>query len=87
MADTSQPVWARDLVCFVTNTGVVLSEDEMLLLGEEFENGVTTPSLTLSVGMDTLYTKVKLFKLTYHQWVNAFAKKIYFYKLIINSKR
>lgn len=73
VADTSQPVWARDLVCLVANTGGSLSEDEMLLIWEEFEKGVTTPSQAVSAGMGTPYPKVELLKLTHHHGVNALA--------------
>ena len=73
VADTSQPVWARDLVCLVANTRGSLSEDEMLLIWEEFEKGVTIPSQALSSGMGTPYPKVELRKLTHHHGVNALA--------------
>ena len=73
VADTSHPVWARDLVCLVANTGGSLSEDEMLLIWEEFEKGVTTPSQAVSAGMGIPYPKVELLKLTHHHGVNALA--------------
>ena len=73
VADTSHPVWARDLVCLVANTGGTLSDAEKYLIWEEYEQGATTPSQTLPAGMGTPYPKVELRKLTHHQGVNALA--------------
>lgn len=73
VADTSHPVWARDLVCLVANTGGTLLGDDIYQIWEEFEQGATTPTQTLSAGIGTPYPKVDLLKLTHHQGVNALA--------------
>jgi energy-coupling factor transporter ATP-binding protein EcfA2 len=73
VADTSHPVWARDLVCLVANTGGTLLGDDIYQIWEEFEQGATTPTQTLSAGIGTPYPKVELLKLTHHQGVNALA--------------
>ena len=73
VADPSHPVWARDLVCLVANTGGTLLGDDIYRIWEEFELGATTPTQTLSAGIGTPYPKVELLKLTHHQGVNALA--------------
>ena len=70
---TANPAWARDLVCLAVNTNGNLSDDDRMLIWQEYDSGSTTTSQVLPPGLGAPYPKVELMKLSHHHGVNALA--------------
>lgn len=73
ISNSSNPAWARDLVCLAITTGGRLSDADNTLIWEEMENGVSTPSQTLPAALGVSVSKVTLTSLKHVSGVNALA--------------
>ncbi|MBQ0088613.1 MAG: hypothetical protein KBT27_04700 [Prevotellaceae bacterium] len=73
IANPSNPVWARDLVCLAISTGGVLSDDDILLVWQECESNTTVQSQTIPAGFGSPYSKVEVTKLKHVSGVNMLA--------------
>lgn len=73
VSNSSHPAWARDLVCLSINTGGQLSDDDKLLIWEECDTALPTPSQSISSAFGSPFPKVELLKLMHIDGINALA--------------
>lgn len=73
VASADHPAWAKDLVCLAVNTNGNLSDEDRMLIWQEFDSGTTTTTQVLPLGLGAPYPKVELIKLSHHHGVNALA--------------